>query len=528
MSRGSRLWRGLFPWVGRRAPGAQVDPATAPGADASDQDVPRRLVEASNTYVFKLAPIRNRLGERWSQYGASVHRLARRMLSAKLAGKASFRQYGDSYLVAFDRLKGTHAKAGGRKLYDEFIELLFRGKGGEDLFSPGRPQSEAESDDGARPGLLRRIYSWVRARLGLGGKVEDAPQSARDGPQDASASDDERAAAGGATVSNGGPAAPAMAVRRGHATRRPRPATRLSDGEDPGAPAQSRPKRKQDAVKLLREARAIEDAMAAELLRRAAGGGPANGQFPPPDLTFLYRSMWNLKSRYLTTYTSVPICWRGMDVCRGEGVIPWPRRPEDLFEMDLLSLEHAVEILDGFAERANSVLFMVGVHAPTLASEKTLRAYLEIAESIAEPARRNLIFELVDLGDFAHQLDAIRMVKTLSGYSRAVTASVGLDDRNFAFWKRCGLMGVGVDLSRDARVETEIVARLAAFAAQTKRNKLISYLREVDRRSLAVAAMSSGFDFLEGALIGSSDDPDKLVLSEFTLENLYTPEVVWA
>jgi hypothetical protein len=151
-------------------------------------------------------------------------------------------------------------------------------------------------------------------------------------------------------------------------------------------------------------------------------------------------------------------------------------------------------------------------------------------ESIPRAACRQLIFEIADVGDFAHRAEAVRMVRVLSPHARAVTASVGVADRNFAFWKQCGFMAVGVDISRERRTEEQVIGDLAFFAAQAKRHKMLCYLRELDRLSLTLSAAGAGFDFLEGAAIGSSDHPENLELSRFNIENLYHKEieVVWA
>ena len=219
-----------------------------------------------------------------------------------------------------------------------------------------------------------------------------------------------------------------------------------------------------------------------------------------------------------------------MEVQHGESIVPSPRRPENLFELDLLCLENTIEILTRLTKQKRLVLFMNVVHASTLTNKEMFSEFMAVADAIPQAACRQLLFEIVDIGDYAHHPDAIRIVRNLLPHARAVTASVGLQDRNFAFWKQCGFMAVGADLTKDRRSEEEIIASFGHFVAQAKRHKLVSYLRELDTFSLTISAAGAGFDFLEGAVIGSSDDPDNLALSEFNIENLYddTPEVVWA
>ena len=506
-------------------------------AEGASRPIPRKLLNAPNTYIFSLAPIRTKLGDRWEQFAPSVHRIAGRLIFSSLDGKGSFERFGDSYVLSFDRLRGKRAQQEGERLYRRFMELLSKGDG-SDGSGHGRERHAGAQDDGhGEGGFLRRLLRRVRAlfRSDDSRPAADpdeaeqvAPETAEPNPHGDAAHTQTPEHRHAAPRPRAGGNAAAQRIR----TKRFKPLPDSRDNPDSALKAPRRADKSPENLKLLREARSMENAIALAVLRRQAQGfDAANRDFPPPDLSFIYRSMWNFGTRYLTTYTSVPICWKSsMEVHHGESIVPSPRRPENLFDLDLLCLENTIEILGRLTQQKRPVLFMNVVHASTLTHKDMLREFLARAESIPQAACRQLIFEIVDIGDYAHRPDAIQMVKTLLPYARAVTASVGLQDRNFAFWKQCGFMAVGADLSREWRKEEEVIAALGSFAAQAKRHKLLTYLRELDRFSLTIAAAGAGFDFLEGALIGSGDDPDKLALSKFDIENLYddTPEVVWA
>lgn len=515
----------------RSAAAQKANDATSAPPGLSDS-IPRNLLDAPNTFAFSLAPFRNKMGDHWQEYGPGLHRIANRVLSAKMAGRGSIKRYGDTYLITFDGMPAKQARAAGLQLYDEFKELVYRGMSNEDMAEgkKGRKKDNPTSRKRNR-GLLRRLYRRISQFFT---RRDDDPAT----PEAAVGESDEN---GGKTASGkaGRTSVPEPGRQRAPAARRGFTANRTTSGPSQvagqyAAPRKPQePKRTREALKVRHEARAIENAMAMEVLRRKHEWSRelADRYFPPPELSFIYRSMWNLKSDHLTTYTSAPICWENsMEILHGEDVVPLPRRPDKLFALDLLNLENTIDVFDTIEENESKVLFMTSVHAPTLVDETMRREYLATAEKISPAARQNLIFEILDIAEYAFQVEATKMVKRLAPYARAVTVSVGLDDRNFAFWKQCGIMAVGVDLSRDARPEKVIVGKFRNFAAQARRNHLQSYLRELDRRSQAIYAENAGFDFLEGALIGSANDPNNLELAEFSLEDLYKPEqeLVWA
>lgn len=513
------------PGAGRRAAVADLQP------------IPQKLLKASDTYVFSLASVRSKLGDRWDPFAPSVHRIARRLIFNNLDGKGSFERFGDNYVLRFHRLRGKRARIEGERLYRQFMELLSQGDGRDDPEAARARQASARVSQLNEGGFLRRLARRLRAFFGRAGgdeavaetSAEQAAEpeipSAREQAEPREQAPEQRQA--GLRQTGGGTAA----ARHVGAKRFKAVADDAERPED----ALNRPQRKDRGLKhlkLLREARSIENAIALAVLRRQ---GPdfnlANRDFPPPDLSFIYRSMWNLRTRYLTTYTSVPICWKSsMEVHHGESIVPLPRRAEQLFDLDMLCLEDTIAVLGRLTKQKRLVLFMNVVHASTLTNKDTSREFLALVESMPQSACRQLIFEIKDADDYAHHPEAMHMVRLLMPHARAVTACIGLQDRNFAFWKRCGFLAVGADLSMDRRTEEELIAGLGYFAAQAKRCKLLSYLRELDTFSLAIAGAGSGFDFLEGSVVGSSDDPDKLALSRFNIENLYddSREVVWA
>lgn len=520
------------------------DGGRASAAEADPQPIPRKLLNAPNTYVFSLTPIRTRLGDRWGQLAPSVHRIAGRLIFSSLDGKGSFERFGDAYVLSFDRLRGKRAQLEGERLYRRFMELLSKGDG-SDGSGQGRERRAGAQDGGpGEGGFLRRLLRRVGALF----RSDDRRPATGPEAEHVAPEPDEPNAPGDAAHAQAPDRSPGQAPEHRHAAPRPRtggnaaaqrirakrfqPLPDSGDDPDGGPKAPRRADKSLESLKLLREARSMENAVALAVLRRRSQGfDGANRNFPPPDLSFIYRSMWNFRTRHLTTYTSVPVCWKSsMEAHHGESIVPLPRRPENLFDLDIRCLENAIEILGRLTEQKRPVLFMNVVHASTLTHKDMRREFLALAESIPQAACRQLLFEIVDIGDYAHHPEAIQMVRTLLPYARAVTASVGLQDRHFAFWKQCGFMAVGADLSRESRKEEDVIAGLGSFAAQANRQKLLSYLRELDTFSLTIAAAGAGFDFLEGALIGSSDDPDKLALSKFDIENLYddTPEVVWA
>lgn len=503
---------GLFSGPTSRPAGTCDADAAAPPRDI--KVIPRKLHDAPNTCMFSLTAIRTRLGERWEQYAPSVHRIAQRVIFSGLDGKGSFERFGDTYILTFDRLRGNRARLEGDRLHTRFMELLSKGGGTDNAI---KSREKAAHPPASRDGLLRRLVQRVKAlfRRHREQQIAENPSEPDVTGDEAIPPPQEAPAVVSSARSIAAPAARAVRTRKFKPL--PEAADVLSARRSP-----HRPDRSLENLRLPREARAIENAIALSVLQREAQSATPNGAFPPPDLSFIYRSMWNLRTRYLTTYTSVPICWKSsLQVHHGEKIVPVPRRPKHLFELDMLCLENTIDILTRLTRQKRPVLFMNVVHAATLADKDTAGEYLTLIESIPQAACRQLLFEIVDIADFAHHAAAFQMVKYLLPSARAVTASVTLQDRNFAFWKQCGFMAVGADISRERCREEEVIACLDQFAAQAKRHRLVSYLRELDTYSLTLSAAGAGFDFLEGAVVGSSDHPDNLALSRFNVENLY-------
>lgn len=502
------------------------------------ESIPPSVRRSPDIYVFDLAPVRNRLNDSWDRYGPSTHRIAHRLLFRSLNGKGSFQRYGDAYAISFHRLRGKQAAQAGERIYAEFQKLLASGKGTELLSERTARHKAGAATTHEQPNFFRRLKRRLRSifRRGNAEKTDTVDSglddiAAPEFPEDEGERTDEVEPAG--TEPDASP--PAARPHHGSSVK-PRPTSAKRVRGKPMPPpvpsangdAPRRSKDHNDARKLLAEARTLEDAIARTVLRRHGEWSmeKANRGFPPPDLGFIYRPMWNLRSRHLTTYTSVPVCWKNsMEVVHGADIVPPPRRPENLFELDIRCLADTMESVERLMVQKQSVLFMSVVHASTLAHEATEKQFLTALRAIPEKACRQIIFEIADIAQYAHSTEAARMVRRLQPFCRAVTASTGLQDRSFAFWKQCGIIAVGADVSRDSRAEADLVRDLPAFVSQARRHSLLTYLRELNRYSVTISAAAAGFDFLEGALIGSCETPEDLALAKFDVEDLYLRRV---
>lgn len=485
-----------------------------------------------DTYLLSLGSIRKRLGDHWQTLEPSVHRIAQSYLMRAMGDDGFVDRQDDAYALIFRRIRGSEVRARGRRIEKDLLELFFRGKGADSFLRESAAAGRSVRGGNRRVNPIRRFLNALTHPFRT---IKDAlRRDSRDGARKAvadieagdgaPATDARRKAREDAFDAAPGKTARARTARGGGGGR---PRMSVSDDLDLRDGMSEARNRSIDALglqTLRRESRAIENAMIADLLKRFHEWeeGMQGHAFPPPELRFIYRSMWNLESEHLTTYTSVPVCWKSsLEVLYGENVLPRRPRPETMLILDRMCLQNTIDVLTRFVDEKQPVLFMNRVHAATLCDDELWKKYSETAGELPEAARRQVIMEIIGAEDVAHSPKAFEMVRRVRNLSRAVTVCIGLQSRNLAFWKECGVMGVGADLSLDDRDEARIVADLAGFASQARLEKLTSYLREVDRSSLALSALTSGIGFIEGSVIGSSDEPDNLVLSRFDVENMY-------
>jgi hypothetical protein len=165
----------------------------------------------------------------------------------------------------------------------------------------------------------------------------------------------------------------------------------------------------------------------------------------------------------------------------------------------------------------------VGLHVPlplgALACSEPRYRILYALRDWAEPLRRYLLLELVDLPVGFPQGRMAELVAMLAPHVRGVIARAPSLETDVARWRGSGLMGVslnGADLDPAGR---DIPARLGRFAGTVRDIGPACMAHGLDASCLLVAAWAAGFSHLSGPAV--SRRAQDIVAMRFVPADLY-------
>jgi len=245
------------------------------------------------------------------------------------------------------------------------------------------------------------------------------------------------------------------------------------------------------------------------------------------DLQFLYRPMWSVRTNMLAISTCLPaIQAPSGELIVGEAVMP-PAAPLEFIEkLDRAVLQNAINDCMALVESGRGTLLSVPVHAETLTDKDRRASYLEFCRALPTAARRRLIFECLNIDRDADHGQFVTALMNIKPYATLLLGQLSLRSTNFAMWKRAGLGSVGVDMTSVVSAgmvgeaqESRLIGELQHFAFQATQHGLRPYVRGLNSLSLAAAAVSAGFDFIDGVVIRAQARP--MDVQPFTLEDLY-------
>jgi hypothetical protein len=246
-------------------------------------------------------------------------------------------------------------------------------------------------------------------------------------------------------------------------------------------------------------------------------------QFPPNDLQCVYRPTWSIKTSMLGLSTCFPACIRhGTELCVGYSVLPEKYTSENVSFLDELVLRHVIEQCRTVEATGRPPLIMVPVHYENLSDSDRLARYRGLCEEIPSSARRFLSFELWGIGEaYGHQ-QVVSILSMLRRYSALQFGNLSCGQATLTFWKTAGLHGIGVnidDWGRQHATEKDLIEALERFRLCAYRSGLRSYVRGIPSRSVALACVAAGHDFLDGTVIQRHLEP--AAVSRFALSDLY-------
>lgn len=229
---------------------------------------------------------------------------------------------------------------------------------------------------------------------------------------------------------------------------------------------------------------------------------------------FVYRPMWDIKRKLLSTYLCLPAdplygnhAIGVAGAATGNGVLP-PAEAQDAATaaLDVLALRQAIRDLESGLRDGRRALIGCTVHFNTLRDPGHRARFLAVCRTIGPASRKHLILEIALSGDDARHLRAIAAVCALDTFCSARLVRLPLNRPSFGALERLPIHAVGLDLGAGAAPERHLEHEIKGFVANANRAGLRSYIRGLDSVALASAAVCAGFDYADGDVVGGVTD----------------------
>jgi hypothetical protein len=248
----------------------------------------------------------------------------------------------------------------------------------------------------------------------------------------------------------------------------------------------------QEADKL--EAEAANPAQAATNWTAAAPASPV-----PQDLGFAYQPVWDVRRNVILTFRCVPVHRTAKQAAIGYDVLGAGQPTAEAYaELDLRVLEHITSDYRLLRQQGQRRLLACGVHFQTLANRQGRPKYLNICRDLPEDVRRDVVFELTGLPAGVVQLRLSELVQCLRPYCREVHVVMGPGPAGLEIFRNLGIAAVGLDVTKSRHSEGDLITAMNRFVGKASELKFSTFIRGLGTKSLTLAAVGAGFDYIDG------------------------------
>lgn len=225
------------------------------------------------------------------------------------------------------------------------------------------------------------------------------------------------------------------------------------------------------------------------------------------DVQFVFVPMWNVKHSAITTFTCVPVALDldGGLTAKGEDIRA-EANTELLFNLDLLCVEKVSQEHRRLLKIRRPAILSIQVHFSTLANKAQREILVERAKQMPAGAHNRTIFEVLSLPEGIPDSRLSELIWPLKPISRSIIGCFSLHRRHFLGYHAAGLHAVGYDLSIELGSEKSINREMDQFVASANKMSLKTYVHGIRSSSLNMAAISSGFDYLDGQSLAAATD----------------------
>lgn len=216
------------------------------------------------------------------------------------------------------------------------------------------------------------------------------------------------------------------------------------------------------------------------------------------EVAFLYWPVWHVRRRAIGTFLCMPVVPMGRDCLLVGSRTLADVSPQLVAEIDRLGLARVSEDIQALAANDHRALVSAPVHFETLATLRLRKDYLAVCANLPAVVRRHLILELVGLPDGAPEGRVIELLNVVRPFCLAINVRIRLTEMRVTALVGARVHAVGVALDEEDGDEGDLFRKMNDFTTLAEKADLKTYLHGTPSRSLSVAALCSGFDYVAG------------------------------
>jgi EAL domain-containing protein (putative c-di-GMP-specific phosphodiesterase class I) len=218
-----------------------------------------------------------------------------------------------------------------------------------------------------------------------------------------------------------------------------------------------------------------------------------------------YRPMMTVQTQVVSTFLALPVR-RTTDnnFQSGYDLLSGLHTPDDILELDQLTAGDTADELGQLVKQGGKSLFVVPVHYQTLSDKGRSQEYFSYSTERLKGLDNRVIVEIVQLPGGIEQQELSVLVASVAPMARAVLAQISCDDVQTTDLNRTGLHAIGLDIYNRGASEGDVMDEMDRFAALAANNRLKTYVEGVRTRSMFTAAVSNGFNYVSGHIIGAA------------------------
>jgi hypothetical protein len=480
----------------------------------------KSLVAAGKLQIIGLEMARDHFGNRWESVAERVYVAVENIIKKRLTSTDVFMRYGDqanpAYIILFSELSKEQAQFKSALIAEEIMREVL----GEELSSETvAVKTVVTAVDGS---LVAEEVDPFEAIMQLLEKEADtleavAPaaseaKSAMPGNAGAAAKRTPRVTPGGHINADAAPQG-MVSGQRGRLVEMNEAERRATDGMtgDAGPAAQGAPRgtpgghinadaAPQGMVSGQR-GRLVEMNEAEPSGSEATDGMTRDAPADSAEkLSFVYQPVWDIGRGAVLSYRCLPARktprqgrLTGYDVLTLD-----PSVDDPITELDMLVLRQIIQDFGSAHDKGTRLLPVCYVHFDTLSRYESRADYVKICQTMPEQMKCDMVFEVNGVPASPDQMLLSQAVSSIQSYSRAVHGQVYMGTDRFDHFRNVGFYALGLAVDKSSCHEIDLIKIMNSFVVGAGGAGFRTFIRGVGSKSLASAAFTAGFDYIDG------------------------------